>query len=261
MRRRTSAGSIEMLIAFRVVQAIPGGLLPAVCLTMVYRLVPPAKIGAAMGMYGLGIIVAPAIGPALGGYLVEYVNWRLVFYINLPVGVLGLVGGAALGVVFIPQVVTEWEPGTGRTLAVVVGTLALAVVGGHQVVADPQREGEHAADLDVVLVGQKAANSERTRFSSRSSPINTKRVRRASPAGQPGRRAGGCSVPRTPWIASGRFSSSRSQTMALRRRMRSPSCQRRRSRKPSRSDSEIGASCTSDRDEMPPWRCAPAWPP
>ncbi|MGI3780894.1 MAG: DHA2 family efflux MFS transporter permease subunit, partial [Janthinobacterium lividum] len=64
---------------------------PAVCLTMVYRLVPPAKIGAAMGMYGLGIIVAPAIGPALGGYLVEYVSWRLVFYINIPVGILGLV--------------------------------------------------------------------------------------------------------------------------------------------------------------------------
>ncbi|MGI3785804.1 MAG: MFS transporter, partial [Janthinobacterium lividum] len=56
------AWNLDSLIAFRVIQAIPGGLLPAVCLTMVYRLVPPAKIGAAMGMYGLGIIVAPAIG-------------------------------------------------------------------------------------------------------------------------------------------------------------------------------------------------------
>jgi EmrB/QacA subfamily drug resistance transporter len=42
-----------------------------------------------MGMYGLGAIVAPAIGPVLGGYLVEYLSWRLVFYINTPVGVLG----------------------------------------------------------------------------------------------------------------------------------------------------------------------------
>lgn len=85
------AWNLDSLIAFRVVQAIPGGLLPALCLTMVYRLVPPAKIGAAMGIYGLGIIVAPAIGPALGGYLVEYVSWRLVFYINIPVGILGVV--------------------------------------------------------------------------------------------------------------------------------------------------------------------------
>ena len=51
---------------------------------MVYRIVPREKIGTAMGMYGLGIIFAPAIGPALGGYLVEYVNWRLIFYINVP---------------------------------------------------------------------------------------------------------------------------------------------------------------------------------
>ncbi|WP_091077872.1 DHA2 family efflux MFS transporter permease subunit [Microlunatus sagamiharensis] len=93
------AWNLDSLIAFRVVQAIPGGLLPAVCLTMVYRLVPPAKIGAAMGMYGLGIIVAPAIGPALGGYLVEYVNWRLVFYINVPVGILGLIAA----VIWLPK--------------------------------------------------------------------------------------------------------------------------------------------------------------
>jgi EmrB/QacA subfamily drug resistance transporter len=51
--------------------------------------VPPAKIGTAMGMYGLGMVVAPAIGPSLGGYLVEYVNWRLIFFVNVPVGLLG----------------------------------------------------------------------------------------------------------------------------------------------------------------------------
>jgi EmrB/QacA subfamily drug resistance transporter len=56
---------------------------------MLYRIVPERRIGTAMGMYGLGAIVAPAIGPVLGGYLVEYLNWRLVFYINAPVGALG----------------------------------------------------------------------------------------------------------------------------------------------------------------------------
>ena len=79
----------RQLDPFRVIQAIPGGILPAVTLVMVYRIVPRRKIGTAMGMYGLGIVFAPALGPTLGGYLVEYVNWRLVFYINVPIGISG----------------------------------------------------------------------------------------------------------------------------------------------------------------------------
>ncbi len=85
------AWSLNSMIAFRILQAIPGGILPVVTLTIVYRIVPREKIGAAMGMYGLGIVVAPAIGPTLGGYLVEYVDWRLIFFINVPVGILGAV--------------------------------------------------------------------------------------------------------------------------------------------------------------------------
>jgi EmrB/QacA subfamily drug resistance transporter len=85
------AWNLESMIAFRVLQAIPGGILPVVTLTILYRIVPRGKIGSAMGMYGLGIVVAPAIGPTLGGYLVEYVDWRLIFFINVPVGILGVV--------------------------------------------------------------------------------------------------------------------------------------------------------------------------
>ncbi len=93
------AFSLNSLIAFRVVQAIAGGVLPAITMTMVYRIVPPTKIGSAMGMYGLGVIVAPALGPTLGGYLVEYVNWRLIFYINVPVAIVGVV----LAVLYLPK--------------------------------------------------------------------------------------------------------------------------------------------------------------
>ncbi len=85
------AWNLESMVIFRIIQAIPGGILPVVALAMVYRIVPREKIGAAMGMYGLGIIVAPAIGPTLGGYLVEYVDWRLIFFINVPVGILGAI--------------------------------------------------------------------------------------------------------------------------------------------------------------------------
>ena len=85
------AGNLGTLIAFRVLQAIPGGIMPVVAMTMVYRIVPKAKLGSAMGIFGLGIILGPATGPVLGGYFVQYLDWRLVFYVNVPVGLLGAV--------------------------------------------------------------------------------------------------------------------------------------------------------------------------
>ncbi|MEA2615551.1 MAG: hypothetical protein QOE72_1334 [Chloroflexota bacterium] len=81
--------SVNEMIVFRILQAVGGGLLPAVSQAMVYRLVPRERIGTAMGVYGLGVIFAPAIGPTLGGWLVEYVNWRLIYYINVPIGLAG----------------------------------------------------------------------------------------------------------------------------------------------------------------------------
>jgi EmrB/QacA subfamily drug resistance transporter len=85
------AWNLDSMIGFRVLQAMAGGILPVVTLTILYKIVPMEKIGSAMGLYGLGVVVAPAIGPTLGGYLVEYVDWRLIFYINVPIGILGAI--------------------------------------------------------------------------------------------------------------------------------------------------------------------------
>ncbi|MGH7750143.1 MAG: DHA2 family efflux MFS transporter permease subunit, partial [Candidatus Dormibacteria bacterium] len=85
------AWGLNSLVLFRILQAVGGGLLPAISMAMVYRIAPRERIGMAMGLYGLGIVFAPALGPTLGGYLVEYVDWRLIFYINVPIGILGLV--------------------------------------------------------------------------------------------------------------------------------------------------------------------------
>src|SRR5689334_17115301 len=99
------AWSLPSMIAFRVIQAIPGGILPVVTMTILFRIVPREKIGTAMGLYGLGVVVAPAIGPTLGGALVEYFNWRLIFFINVPVGIAGMI----LALVFFPQIrPTTW---------------------------------------------------------------------------------------------------------------------------------------------------------
>jgi EmrB/QacA subfamily drug resistance transporter len=94
-----TAGSLNMMVFYRILQAIPAGVIPVTCLTILYRMVPPDKLGSAMGLYGFGIVVAPGVGPAMGGYLVEYINWRLIFYINVPIGILG----AIAAVVVLPK--------------------------------------------------------------------------------------------------------------------------------------------------------------
>lgn len=96
------AWSTGAMVVFRAIQAAGGGMMMPVTMAMIYRLVPRERIGSAMGTFGLAMLVAPAIGPTLGGYLVEYVNWRWIFTINVPVGI----AGVALSLLFIP----EFEP-------------------------------------------------------------------------------------------------------------------------------------------------------
>ena len=88
------AWGLNSLVIFRIVQAIAGGILPVITLSILFRIVPKDRFGAAMGMYGLGLVVAPAVGPTLDGYLVQYVDWRLIFFINVPIGILGAVAAA-----------------------------------------------------------------------------------------------------------------------------------------------------------------------
>ncbi|HEY2190894.1 MAG TPA: MDR family MFS transporter [Actinomycetospora sp.] len=117
------AWDVHSMIVFRILQAIPGGVIPVVALSMLYKIVPKKSIGGAMGIYGLGIVFAPAIGPTFGGYLVEYVDWRLIFFINVPVGVLGVLGAVLLLPRFHPEPGMKFDlPGF---LAIAVGAFSL----------------------------------------------------------------------------------------------------------------------------------------
>jgi len=84
------AWNIESLIAFRVLQGVGGGMLTPVGTAMLFRAFPPAERAAAGALLTIPIVVAPATGPVLGGYLVEFHTWRWIFLINIPVGLLGL---------------------------------------------------------------------------------------------------------------------------------------------------------------------------
>ncbi len=84
------AWDLNSLIVARVIQAIGGGMIMPTMMSMVYRIVPREKIGTGMAIFGLALMMGPAIGPTLGGYIVEYVDWRWIFTINLPIGIIGI---------------------------------------------------------------------------------------------------------------------------------------------------------------------------
>ncbi|MCL5961739.1 MAG: DHA2 family efflux MFS transporter permease subunit [Chloroflexi bacterium] len=87
---------VNSLVFFRVIQGLGGGMLMPLGMTIIYKTVPPQQRGTVMGVFGLPLILAPVLGPTLGGYLVEYVDWRVIFTLNIPVGLLGLLLGATL---------------------------------------------------------------------------------------------------------------------------------------------------------------------
>jgi DHA2 family multidrug resistance protein len=84
------AMTMPMLIAARILQGIGGGGMQPLAQSILLESFPPSKHGTAMAVYGLGIVVAPVIGPTLGGWITDSYSWRWIFYINLPVGLLAL---------------------------------------------------------------------------------------------------------------------------------------------------------------------------
>ncbi len=85
------ATSLEEIILFRVIQGLAGGGLQPSSQGVLLDSFPPEKQGAAMTMFGMAALVAPIVGPTLGGYLTDTYNWRWIFYINLPIGAVAMV--------------------------------------------------------------------------------------------------------------------------------------------------------------------------
>ena len=86
------AQSLEQMVLFRLLQGVFGAALVPLSQATMLDIYPPEQRGSAMAMWGMGVMVGPILGPTLGGYLTDLYNWRYVFYVNLPFGLLAIAG-------------------------------------------------------------------------------------------------------------------------------------------------------------------------
>ncbi len=91
-----SAWNVPSLVLFRLLQGLGGGMMMPLGMTIIFKVVPPEDRGLVTGVFWMPLLLAPVLGPTAGGYIVEYVDWRVIFTLNIPIGALGLLLGATL---------------------------------------------------------------------------------------------------------------------------------------------------------------------
>lgn len=129
-----AAWNVDALIVFRIFQGVGAGALMPIAMVIIFEAFPPEERGLAMGVYGIGATFGPAIGPTLGGYLTEHFSWHLIFYINVPIGLVGIFLAAIILQAGRIQRELNFDILGFLTMAVFMGCLLMALSQG-------QREG------------------------------------------------------------------------------------------------------------------------
>lgn len=126
-----AASTLLIILLARLVQGAGGGALQPISQAILTESFPPEKRGLAMGMFGLGVVVAPVLGPTLGGWLTDRYSWRWAFYINIPVGLLAFL--LIMRYVKDPPYITNAKP--GKLDSIGFGLLAVGL-GCMQIILD-----------------------------------------------------------------------------------------------------------------------------
>jgi EmrB/QacA subfamily drug resistance transporter len=128
----------DVLIFCRIVQGAVAGILQPLSMYTLFRVFPPEQRGTAMGFFGMSVILGPALGPTLGGLMIDHFNWRYIFYVAVPVSAIAVL----MGSLFLPQ-----REGSGARVefdwlgfALLVTALACLLTG----LSNGQREGWHS---------------------------------------------------------------------------------------------------------------------
>lgn len=132
-----AAPTLAFILIARVIQGAGGGALQPLSQSILMESFPPAKRGAAMAVFAFGVVVAPVIGPTLGGWLTDTYSWRYAFYINIPVGILAVIMISRF--VHDPHYVRNAKP--GKFDGIGFGLLALWT-GTLQVMLDKGQEAD-----------------------------------------------------------------------------------------------------------------------
>jgi DHA2 family multidrug resistance protein len=143
------APNLGALILFRVLQGLGGGGLQPSEQAILADTFPPAKRGMAFAIYGMAVVVAPAIGPTLGGFITDNYSWRWIFYINVPIGIISLLLTSRL--ISDPPHLNDQRKRTFSIDYIGLGLLALGL-GALQVVLDKgQRDDWFESHFIVIL--------------------------------------------------------------------------------------------------------------
>lgn len=100
------AWNVESLVVFRVLQGLGGGMLMPVGMILMAQAAGPARVGRLMSIIGVPMLLGPVLGPVIGGAIVEHMSWEWVFYVNVPIGIIGI----AMGLKLLPRVAVGARP-------------------------------------------------------------------------------------------------------------------------------------------------------
>jgi EmrB/QacA subfamily drug resistance transporter len=141
----------DVLIFARVLQGFSAGVAQPLVMATIFSVFPPERRGSAMGVFGLGVVFAPAIGPTLGGLMIEYFSWRYVFFIALPFSLLsGILSSLFMATRPLPRQLPEFD-----WLGFVL--LCSGLFGLMTGLADGQREGWDTGTIVSRLAAGSAA--------------------------------------------------------------------------------------------------------
>ncbi|WP_339274363.1 DHA2 family efflux MFS transporter permease subunit [Paenibacillus sp. FSL W8-0426] len=140
------AQSPEQLIVFRVIQGLGGGMVAPIGMAMVFRLAPPDKRGSIMGMLGIPMLLAPALGPVLSGWFIQSWSWHWIFLINLPIGIAAFL----LCIRFLPDTDRGRAPGLDL-LGMILAPIAFSMLAYG--VSEGGTDWTSASSLTGIIVG------------------------------------------------------------------------------------------------------------
>src|ERR1700678_231171 len=141
------ATSLPMLLIMRIVQGAGGGALQPIAQAVLLESFPKEKHGQAMGVYGIGVVAAPIIGPVLGGWITDNYSWPWIFFINVPVGIIAIM----LMQKFIKDPVWIRNARPGRLDAVGFGFMSLWL-GCPEVLLDQSQEDDWFASPFILVM-------------------------------------------------------------------------------------------------------------